>query len=132
MDRQIADVMIHIDLTLSVDSMRQIEEVVRESVCVSMQAVNRRLMMPVAHNPGCLFASDILARDRDVEVHAELVGMWTRMGVNRIAEPSGLFPFSGIRGGGGSGFRSILFTHSERAAVYAWRRISYVKPQPCA
>lgn len=77
MGRQMADVMIHIDETLSEESLKRLEAAVREDVCVisaGIPAENRHMML-VAYNPECVSASDILARVKNAGVHAELVGM---------------------------------------------------------
>ena len=77
MDRPMADVMIHIDETLSEDSLKKIEDAVREDECVISAGVpaGNAHMMLVAYNPECVSASDILARVEKAGVHAELVGM---------------------------------------------------------
>lgn len=77
MGRQLADVMIHIDETLSEESLKRIEAVVREDLCVISAGVpdGNPHMMLVAYNPDCITATDILARVKNTGVHAELVGM---------------------------------------------------------
>ncbi len=77
MDRPMADVMIHIDETLSKESLQNIEDAVRENECVISAGVPARNMhmMLVAYNPECASAADILARVQQAGVHAELVGM---------------------------------------------------------
>ena len=77
MGRQMADVMIHIDETLSEESLRQIEAVVRENegvISAGVPADNVHMML-VAYNPDGVSAVDILARVKSAGVHAELVGM---------------------------------------------------------
>jgi hypothetical protein len=77
MGRQLADVMIHIDETLSEESLKQIEAVVRDDICVVSAGVpaGNPHMMLVAYNPDCVSATDILAKVKSAGVHAELVGM---------------------------------------------------------
>jgi hypothetical protein len=72
-----ADVMIHIDETLSEESLKKIGEVVREDGCVISAGVpaGNMHMMLVAYDPECVAAAEILARIRNTGVHAELVGM---------------------------------------------------------
>lgn len=77
MGKPTVDVMIHIDETLSEESLKRIAETVREDACVvsaDMPGKNAH-MMRVAYNPLCTAATDILARVRNTGVHAELVGM---------------------------------------------------------
>ncbi|MBI5041783.1 MAG: ATP-binding protein [Gammaproteobacteria bacterium] len=77
MDISMADVMIHIDETLSAESLKKLEETMREDECVISAGVpsgNAHLML-VAYNPECVAAADILARVKSTGVHAELVGM---------------------------------------------------------
>ena len=77
MGRQMADVMIHIDETLSEESLKMVEAAVREDVCVISAGIpaDNRHMMLVAYNPECASAAGILARVKSAGVHAELVGM---------------------------------------------------------
>lgn len=77
MGSQLADVMIHIDETLSQESLKQVEAAVREDLCVISAGVpaDNPHMMLVAYNPDCITAADILARVKNAGVHAELVGM---------------------------------------------------------
>ena len=77
MGRQMADVMIHIDETLSEESLKMVEAAVREDICVISAGVpsGNKHMMLVAYNPECASAADILARVKSAGVHAELVGM---------------------------------------------------------
>ncbi len=77
MDRPMADAMIHIDETLSEESLKKIEEAVRENECVISAGVpaGNMHMMLVAYNPECVSAKDILARVEKAGVHAELIGM---------------------------------------------------------
>ena len=77
MDRPMTDVMIHIDETLSAESLKQIEDAVRADECVISAGVpaGNVHMMLVAYNPECVSATDILARIEKAGVHAELVGM---------------------------------------------------------
>ena len=77
MDISMADVMIHIDETLSAESLKRLEAAVREDECVISAGVspgNAHLML-VAYNPECIAAADVLARVKKTGVHAELVGM---------------------------------------------------------
>ena len=77
MDIPIADVMIHIDETLSRDALMKIEYAVREDECVISASVphGKEHMMLVAYNPNCTSAADILARVNKQGIHAELVGL---------------------------------------------------------
>ncbi|MFP5505220.1 MAG: ATP-binding protein, partial [Gammaproteobacteria bacterium] len=77
MGSHMADVMIHIDETLSEESLKRIEASVREDVCVISAGVpaGNPHMMLVAYNPDGVSATDILARVKRAGVHAELVGM---------------------------------------------------------
>lgn len=66
-----------IDETLSEESMKKIEDAVREGECVISAGVpaGNMHMMLVAYTPECVSATDILARVENAGVHAELVGM---------------------------------------------------------
>lgn len=77
MGSHMADVMIHIDETLSAEALRRIEASVREDACVVSAGVpaGNPHMMLVAYNPDGISATDILARVKRNGVHAELVGM---------------------------------------------------------
>lgn len=77
MGRAMADVMIHIDETLSSESLRKLEETMREDECVisaGIPAGNVHMML-VAYDPECVAAIDILEKVKETGVHAELVGM---------------------------------------------------------
>jgi hypothetical protein len=72
-----ADAMIHIDETLSNESLKKLEEAMREDECVisvGIPAGNMHMML-VAYNPECVSARDILTRVEEAGVHAELIGM---------------------------------------------------------
>lgn len=77
MGRQMADVMIHIDETLSEELLKMVEAAVREDTCVISAGIpaDNKHMMLVAYNPECASAADILARVKNAGVHAELIGM---------------------------------------------------------
>ena len=77
MGRQMVDVMIHIDETLSDESLKMVEAAVREDMCVISAGIpaDNKHMMLVAFNPECASAADILTRVKNAGVHAELVGM---------------------------------------------------------
>lgn len=77
MGKQMADVMIHIDETLSEELLKKVEAAVREDenvISAGVPADNSHIML-VAYNPECVSAAGILARVKNAGVHAELVGM---------------------------------------------------------
>lgn len=76
MDIPIADVMIHIDETLSKDALMKLTDKVREDECVISASVppGKEHMMLVAYNPDCITATDILTKVNKQGIHAELVG----------------------------------------------------------
>lgn len=77
MEIPIADVMVHIDETLSKEALAKIEKDVHEDKCVISACVPKGKMhlMLVAYNPDCTSAHDILVRVKKEGVHAELVGL---------------------------------------------------------
>ena len=77
MDIPIADVMIHIDETLSHDALIKIENTVREDECVISASVpaGKEHLMLVAYNPDCTTATNILTKVNKQGIHAELVGL---------------------------------------------------------
>jgi hypothetical protein len=77
MDIPIADVMIHIDETLSREALAKIEDDLRQDECVisaCVSAEDQHLML-VAYNPRCTSAQSLLTKVGRRGIHAELVGL---------------------------------------------------------
>ncbi|MBA3034248.1 MAG: ATP-binding protein [Gammaproteobacteria bacterium] len=77
MEFSIADVLVHIDESLSKEALVKLGEAVRTDECVISAGVpsgNMHLML-VAYNPECTSGKNILLKVKDTGVHAELVGL---------------------------------------------------------
>ena len=77
MEFSIADVLVHIDESLSKEALVKLGEAVRTDECVISAGVpsgNMHLML-VAYNPECTNGKNILLKVKDSGVHAELVGL---------------------------------------------------------
>jgi hypothetical protein len=77
MEISIADVLLHIDESLSKEALAKLGEVVREDKCVISACVpaGKMHLMLVAYNPECTTANNILIKVKEKGVHAELVGL---------------------------------------------------------
>lgn len=77
MEISIADVLVHIDESLSKEALAKLEEAVRGDECVVSASVpaGKMHLMLVAYNPGCMSAKNILIKVKEQGVHAELVGL---------------------------------------------------------
>jgi L-fucose mutarotase/ribose pyranase (RbsD/FucU family) len=77
MDISIADVLVHIDESLSKEALAKLEDALRKDECIisaSFPADKMHLML-VAFNPECTSSMNILFKVRREGVHAELVGL---------------------------------------------------------
>lgn len=77
MEVSIADVLVHIDESLSKEALLKLEDVVRTEDCVISAGVpsgNMHLML-VAYNPECTTGKKILLKVKEQGLHAELVGL---------------------------------------------------------
>ena len=77
MEFSIADVLVHIDESLSKEALAKVGEAVRTDECVISAGVpsgDMHLML-VAYNPACTNGKNILLKVKDTGVHAELVGL---------------------------------------------------------
>lgn len=77
MDISIADVMVHIDESLSREALAKLEDAVRTDECVISASVpaGKMHLMLVAFNPDCTTTRNILCKVTEQGVHAELVGL---------------------------------------------------------
>lgn len=77
MEIPIADVLVHIDESLSRDALEKLEDAVRADECVVSAEVpaGKMHLMLVAYNPQCTTGKKILLKVREQGVHAELVGL---------------------------------------------------------
>lgn len=77
MEISIADVLVHIDESLSKDALTKLEDKVRTDECVISASVpaGKTHLMLVAFNPACTNAKNILCKVTEEGVHAELVGL---------------------------------------------------------
>lgn len=77
MEISIADVLVHIDESLSREALAKLEDVVRTDECVISASVpaGKMHLMLVAYSPECTSAKHILLRLKGQGVHAELVGL---------------------------------------------------------
>lgn len=77
MEISIADVVVHIDESLSKEALAKLEDAVRTDECVISASVpvGKTHLMLVAFNPDCTSAKKILCKVTEQGVHAELVGL---------------------------------------------------------
>ncbi len=77
MNISIADVLVHIDESLSKEALAKLEDVVRKDECVISASVpaGKMHLMLVAFNPECTSTKNILCKVKEDGVHAELVGL---------------------------------------------------------
>jgi len=77
MDISIADVLVHIDESLSKEALGKVEDALRKDECIISASVpaNKMHLMLVAFNPECTSTRNILGKVRGEGVHAELVGL---------------------------------------------------------
>lgn len=77
MEISIADVLVHIDESLSKEGLAKLEEAVRGDECVVSASVpvGKMHLMLVAYNPECTSAKNILIKVKEQGVNAELVGL---------------------------------------------------------
>ena len=77
MDVYVADVLVHIDESLSKEALAKLEEAVRKDECVISASVpaGKTHLMLVAFNPACTSSKKILCKVTEQGVHAELVGL---------------------------------------------------------
>jgi hypothetical protein len=73
----IADVLVHIDESLSKEALTKLEDVVRGEECVVSATIpaGKMHLMLVAYNPECTSGKKILLKVKEQGVHAELVGL---------------------------------------------------------
>jgi hypothetical protein len=73
----IVDMMVHVDETIPVEKMHELEDVVRTDACVISACTsheNAHLLL-VTYNPACTTSSNVLHMVQAQGVHAELVGL---------------------------------------------------------
>lgn len=77
MEISIADVLVHIDESLSKEALENLENVVRKDECVISASVpaGKIHLMLVAFNPECTSSKKVLFNVNKEGVHAELVGL---------------------------------------------------------
>jgi hypothetical protein len=73
----IVDMMVHVEETIPVEKMHELEDVVRTDACVISACTsheNAHLLL-VTYNPACTTSSNVLHMVQAQGVHAELVGL---------------------------------------------------------
>lgn len=77
MEISIADVLVHIDESLSKDALKKLENAVRKEECIISASIpsGKIHLMLVAYNPNCSSGKKILLNVKEQGLHAELIGL---------------------------------------------------------